>query len=100
MDGIEFRSRDLIMQAQNIIPSAKTALKDLPPKQQVRAMLEQNKSAIAKALPRHLGADRLLRVAQTACTTTPTLLECYTVGVLHALPFGGYYSMRHYGARA
>jgi recombination protein RecT len=73
------------MQAQNIIPSTKTAIKDLPPKQQVKTMLEQNKSAIAKALPRHLSADRLLRVAQTACTTTPTLLECYTPSLVGAI---------------
>jgi hypothetical protein len=53
------------MQVQDIIPSTKAFIKDLPPKQQVRAMLEQNKSAIAKALPRHLGTARLLRVAQT-----------------------------------
>jgi recombination protein RecT len=73
------------MQAQDIIPSTKTALKSLPPKQQVRAMLEQNKDSIAKALPRHLSAERLLRVAQTACTTTPELLKCYTPSLVGAI---------------
>jgi hypothetical protein len=60
---------------QNTIPSTKTALKSLPLKQQARAMLDQNKDSIAKVLPRHLSAERLLRVAQTTCTTTPALLK-------------------------
>lgn len=49
----------------------------LPPKQQVKHLLESNKGLIRQALPRHMNAERLLRVAQTAAVTTPGLLECY-----------------------
>ena len=52
-------------------------LADLKPKEQVRHLLAQNRAAIAQAMPRHMNAERLMRVAQTAVTTTPALLECY-----------------------
>ena len=52
-------------------------LSDLKPKEQVRHLLAQNRAAIAQAMPRHMNAERLMRVAQTAVTTTPALLECY-----------------------
>lgn len=55
----------------------KTALAEMKPKEQVKYLLEKNKSAIAAAAPRHFNAERLLKVAQTAVTTTPALLECY-----------------------
>jgi len=52
-------------------------LEKLPPKQRVSAFLEDNRAQIAAALPRHISADRMLQVAQTAVTQTPALLECY-----------------------
>ena len=39
-------------------------------------LLEQNKAALAKAVPKHVDAERLARVALTVVRTTPTLLEC------------------------
>src|SRR5262245_35954885 len=42
----------------------------------LRAFLEQHKAQIALALPRHLSADRMLRVAMTAIGKTPKLAEC------------------------
>lgn len=50
----------------------------LKPKDQVKALLEQNRGLIKQALPKHINPDRLLRVAQTSVTTTPGLLECFT----------------------
>jgi recombination protein RecT len=44
--------------------------------QNVRDLLEKNKAQIAMALPRHMTADRMLRVAMTAVQRTPKLLEC------------------------
>jgi recombination protein RecT len=49
----------------------------------VRALLVQHKAQIAMALPRHLSADRMLRVAMTAVQRTPKLLDC-TKGSLFA----------------
>lgn len=42
----------------------------------LKKLLEVNKPSIAAALPRHMTADRMLRVALTAARTTPDLLKC------------------------
>jgi len=54
----------------------------LRPKDQVRHLLAQHAGQIKQALPKHLSAERLMRVAQTAVTTTPGLLECYVPSLL------------------
>lgn len=48
----------------------------LKPIDTVRKALEQMRPQFEMALPKHLTADRLLRVAITACQNTPRLLEC------------------------
>ena len=60
-------------------------LEALPPKQRVEAFLQDNKSMIASALPKHLNADRMLQVAQTAVTQNPQLLKCDTGTLFGAL---------------
>jgi len=42
----------------------------------IRALLEQSKKQMSMALPKHLTADRLLRVAMTSIQRTPKLLDC------------------------
>ena len=42
----------------------------------IRALLERSKSQMAMALPKHLTADRLLRVAMTSIQKTPSLMDC------------------------
>jgi recombination protein RecT len=42
----------------------------------IRALLEQSKKQMAMALPKHLTADRLLRVAMTSIQKNPKLLDC------------------------
>lgn len=42
----------------------------------IRALLEKSKAQMAKALPKHLNADRLLRVAMTSIQKNPKLLDC------------------------
>jgi recombination protein RecT len=42
----------------------------------VSALLERNKGALSKALPKHVNADRLMRVAISAISQNPALLEC------------------------
>jgi recombination protein RecT len=47
----------------------------------VQGLLEKYKGQIAMALPKHMTPERMIRVALTACSTNPKLLECdpYTV---------------------
>lgn len=42
----------------------------------VRTLLDKSKEQIAMALPRHMTAERVLRVAMTAIQRTPQLLDC------------------------
>lgn len=66
----------------------KTPMKDvmaLPPKQRIATLLQENKAEIAAALPRHISIERMVTIAQTAATTTPALLECYTPSLFGAM---------------
>lgn len=51
----------------------------------IRALLERHKGQIALALPKHLSADRLVRVALTAIQRTPKLLEADQVSLFAAI---------------
>lgn len=74
-------------QLKSIVTGASTqaALAEMKPKEKVRYLLEQKKGEIAKLLPRHLNADRLLKVAQIAATTTPALAECDVASLVGAI---------------
>jgi len=66
----------------------KTAMKEvmaLPPKQRITTLLSENKREIAAALPRHITIDRMLTIAQTAATSVPALLDCYTPSLFGAM---------------
>lgn len=52
---------------------------------QVRSLLEKAKPQIALALPRHLSADRMLRVAMTSVQRTPQLLACNQTTLIGAI---------------
>ena len=51
----------------------------------VRALLERSKDQIKMALPRHMNADRMARIAMTAVQKTPKLLECRPVSLVGAI---------------
>lgn len=53
--------------------------------QTIRTLLEKSKQQIALALPRHLSADRMLRVAMTSIQRTPELLACDQASLLGAI---------------
>lgn len=55
------------------------------PVNNIRAMLEKSKNQIAMALPNHLNADRLIRVAMTSIQRTPKLLECDPKSLIGAI---------------
>lgn len=52
---------------------------------QVRDLVESAKGAIQAALPRHLAAERMLRVARTAIQQTPDLMSCDRGSLIGAL---------------
>lgn len=54
-------------------------------KAQVKDLIEKNKGELAKLMPQHMNGDRLLKIAQTAATTTPALLDCYVPTLLGAV---------------
>lgn len=49
------------------------------------SLLEQHKKQIALALPKHLSADRMARIALTCYRTTPKLAECDPTSVFAAV---------------
>lgn len=63
----------------------KQALAAMPPKARISALIAERKEDIAKMLPSHLSADRLLKVATIAATTTPALLECEVPSLITAV---------------
>lgn len=55
---------------------ANTSVLKLDAAKSVAALLEKNKGALSRALPKHINADRLMRVAVSAISQNKTLLEC------------------------
>ena len=51
----------------------------------IRTLLQKSKSQIAMALPKHLNADRIIRVAMTSIQRTPQLLECDPISLVAAV---------------
>jgi recombination protein RecT len=63
----------------------KNALNDKPKMASFPSMLEQYKPEIAKALPKHLNADRMARIALTAFRRNPKLGECNPRSIFAAI---------------
>ena len=55
------------------------------PANNIRALLEKSKGQIAMALPKHLNADRIIRVAMTSIQRTPKLLDCDPKSLIGAI---------------
>lgn len=66
-------------------PSTMAAITALKPERQFPAMLEAFKSQIAVALPSHMSADRMARVALTAFRQNPKLAECEPMSVFSSV---------------
>ncbi|MBV6447250.1 recombinase RecT [Nitrosomonas sp.] len=58
---------------------------DMKPKDQIAHLLKSKQAEISKMLPKHLNAERLLKVAQIAATTTPTLAKCDVPSLIGAI---------------
>lgn len=50
-----------------------------------RDFMSRNRSAIEAALPKHLNADRMLRISQTCFSTTPKLRQCTGQSILRSI---------------
>lgn len=55
----------------------------------IGAMLEQRKQMIAQVLPRHIKADRLIKVALMAMNRQPELLNCTPASLFQSLMMAG-----------
>lgn len=60
-------------------------LSDMKPRDQISYLLKSKQAEITKMLPKHLNAERLLKVAQIAATTTPALAECDVPSLIGAI---------------
>ena len=73
----------------NHIPQAPAAnqrpLAQMKPQEQIAHLLNTKKAEIAKMLPKHLNAERLLKVAQIAATTTPAIAKCDVASLVGAI---------------
>ena len=63
-------------------PNQETALTRQPEFNQLRTMLEGARPALASVLPKHLTADRLIRIALSATSRSPLLLRCTPKSIL------------------
>ncbi len=59
--------------------------KKKPTKERIAYFIKTRQSEIAKMLPKHLNAERLLKVAQIAATTTPALAKCDVSSLVGAI---------------
>ena len=66
-------------------PAAARPLAQMRPKEQIAHLLNTKRAEIAKMLPKHLNAERLLKVAQIAATTTPALAKCDVASLVGAI---------------
>lgn len=57
--------------------------------QTVSGLLDKFKGSIAQALPKHITPDRMIRVALTAMTRTPDLLDCTQHSLISAVMTAG-----------
>ncbi len=60
-------------------------LAEMKPKEQIAYLIKSRQSEIAKMLPKHLNAERLMKVAQIAATTTPALAKCDVPSLVGAI---------------
>jgi recombination protein RecT len=65
--------------------ASQTAQQPQSPEQTIAAYLKRMAPEIEKALPSHMNADRMARIALTTIRTTPKLLECNMPSLLGAV---------------
>ena len=53
--------------------------------QSIQDMLERNKAQLAMALPKHVTAERIIRVVVTSLRKTPALMKCQTASLVSCI---------------
>jgi recombination protein RecT len=53
--------------------------------QSIQDMLERNKTQLAMALPKHVTAERIIRVVVTSLRRTPALMKCQTASLVSCI---------------
>lgn len=76
-------SKDKVKQA--LATKAQKSPKGTDPANTIRHYLERMTPEIQRALPRHMDADRLTRIAMTTIRQTPKLLDCNVQSLLAAV---------------
>lgn len=70
---------------QQLAQQATGVQKQVSPEQSLNSLLKRMGPEIQRALPKHLDADRIARIAMTAVRTTPKLLECDQMSFIAAI---------------
>lgn len=70
---------------RDLKPQKQVDTSSMRPKDAIAHLLDKRKGEIAKMLPKHLTADRLLKVATIAATTTPALAKCDIPSLIGAI---------------
>lgn len=73
------------VQALKQVAGNEKPLAEMKPKEKVAYFLNAKRAEIAKMLPQKMNAERLLKVAQIAATTTPGLAECDVPSLVGAI---------------
>lgn len=71
--------------ARNALAQRQPATTSVEQRRTVRDLLEAQKAQIARALPKHLDADKFARLVLTEISRTPKLAECTTGSLLGAV---------------
>lgn len=73
------------MQTQMAAPQQQAVMKVDPRQMDLKRLLEGSKSAIASVVPKHLTAERLVKVALLATSKSPDLLKCSANSILQSV---------------
>ena len=74
------QTNELLQRAQQQVQQ-----KQVTPEQSLNALMKRMGPEIQRALPKHMDADRMARIAMTAVRTTPKLLECDQMSFIAAV---------------
>lgn len=70
---------------QKVVERKPNGVKEQSPKTQLNHLLKKMAPEIQRALPKHMDSDRMARIAMTAVSNTPKLLECDQMSFIAAL---------------
>jgi recombination protein RecT len=74
-----------VAQRAETAPAPTSDTDKTPAPRSIYSLIDAQRSEIARALPKHMDADRLARIAVTTLRQTPRLLECTSTSLLGAL---------------